>query len=311
MNTDKLQSDWNKSPDKRPRNETWAVCNRYGVACAEGGRYLLAARWLSGAEKPRRNEIREYQPPQYRGGLFIDFACLADDEGLDGAATEPDLDTDGNKAVALRWAHRWGVLGLTQNKDGYNSVRGGKADTVARFAKEAWEANAVLRLYEAATREAGPDREAVAKLLEGADFGKQRVSIWTSTAEAAKEKALMLCADITQEKVARYCYPALFRKSNENHFTQGFGCVNLLGAIWMGMFWILWDDQTRRCKNPECNRMIPYRPTPPRLGNERNHRGEGYATRSDRVYCGDSCANRHYYLTKTRVRRRAARKGRK
>ena len=112
--------------------------------------------------------------------------------------------------------------------------------------------------------------------------------------------------EVTRARVRDYCFPDLFREPGGYNFTQGFGSANLLGAIWMGMFWILWDDQTRMCRNPECNHIIPYTPTPERRGSEKNDRREGYATRKDKVYCSPRCEKRHYYLRYTKPAREAA-----
>jgi hypothetical protein len=102
-----------------------------------------------------RREVWPYSPLVREPDLFLKFARLADDDGLDqGAAGE--LDTDKNEAVALRWAHDYGVLGLTPvEENGLRGARtvGGAADTVEAFSREAWTANGCLRLYEAATAE--------------------------------------------------------------------------------------------------------------------------------------------------------------
>jgi hypothetical protein len=76
------------------------------------------------------------------------------------------------------------------------------------------------------------------------------------------------------------------------------------------MFWILLSDETRRCENPECNRIVPFEPTPAREWSnlEQDVRATGYATRVDKVYCRKKCANRHYYLTTIKPRRAAAKK---
>jgi len=74
----------------------------------------------------------------------------------------------------------------------------------------------------------------------------------------------------------------------------------------MGMSWVLWDRWTTRCRNPECNDIIPYRHTPERRGTKKNDRSEGYTTRKDKLYCRPKCEKRHYYLRYTKPTREAA-----
>jgi hypothetical protein len=74
------------------------------------------------------------------------------------------------------------------------------------------------------------------------------------------------------------------------------------------MFWILLSDNTRRCQDPECNRIVPFEPTPARDWFSQNARATGYATRSDKVYCDSKCTNRLYYRTTIKPRREAAKK---
>ena len=107
-------------------------------------------------------------------------------------------------------------------------------------------------------------------------------------------------------RVRAYCYPGLFRNTASYNYTQGFGCANLLGAIWMGMYWMLWSEPDR-CMRPGCNRIVPRRPTPERRGDKKNDRREGYATRKDKVYCSDRCQQQHYYERKIKPARRATR----
>jgi hypothetical protein len=178
---------------------------------------------------------------------------------------------------------------------------------VAAFAFQAWTANSILRLYEEATRENGDlDTTVIAKLLLDGGFSPRMARIATRSREAAKDNAIHACEVVTEARVRNYCYPALFREPGKYTYTQGFGSANLLGAIWMGMFWILWDRQTTRCRNPECNHIIPYAPTPERRGGKKNDRREGYATRKDKVYCRPKCEKRHYYLRHTKPARDVA-----
>lgn len=311
-----FQSDEKEAPDKRPRADAWVVYEHYDVGRSEGARCVYAPQTLYQGGKFFKNPPIEYAEGRQwyalshkasSGGLFVDFAGLVDDKDLDVPPKSRDFDTDKNAQVALEWAREWGVLGLTRQDDGWYDTRGGKTDTVAAFAFQAWAANSVLRLYEEATVEGGVlDTGAVRDLLVSGGYSPRWAAFATRTREVAKDYALHACEEVTQARVRDYCFPALFRKPGQYNYTQGFGSANLLGAIWMGMFWILWDDQSWRCRNPECNRKIFYRPTPERHGVSRNDRKGGYATRSDKVYCSGTCEKRHFYLRHTKPARAAA-----
>jgi hypothetical protein len=304
------QNEFHKAADNLAQEGAWEVWHTYEIGGTEGSRYIHAPkRYLEGGE-PKQNTSWSYKPLVGQGGLFFEFARLADDGGLDSASTPEELDTDRNANAALEWVSVYGgVLGLTTGERRgrrYWSTRGGKMDTVARFAEEAWIASRVLRLYEAATREGGPDIEAISGFMEEEGMGSHEIRLLAGTPEAARESALLKVTRDTQEPVARYCYPALYRRGDHNHFVQGSGFSNLLGALWLEMFWLILSDDARRCRNPECNRIVPFEPTPARDWFERNDRGSGYATRTDKVYCSKRCANRHFYLTRTKPRRRQA-----
>jgi hypothetical protein len=299
-----------KAADNNQPQPVWEYWKRYDLRGERGNRYIYAPNFWREGGKRKRNESRTYSPLT-RGGLFFKFARLGDYEDLDPATHLEELDTDKNAQTAYDWADQWGVLGLTieETPEGrsYASTIGGAEDTVVRFAEEAWAANAVLRLYESATRESSPDVATIREIMEYGGVGTRSRSHFTSRPERALDWALVSAAEQTQERVSRYCHPALYRRPGRKHFREAPAFRNLLGALWLEMFWILLSDDTRRCHNSECNRIIPFEPTPARDLFAQNIRDTGYATRDDKVYCSKSCANRHYYLTKTKPRRRAAR----
>jgi hypothetical protein len=301
-----------KNADNNVPQPTWQYWNRYEVMGEKGSRYVYAPELWREEGRWKKNESRTY-PPLIRGGLFFKFARLADYGDLDPAVRPEDLDTDNNAQVAYDWADQWGVLGLTMGETAEGradaSTIGGTGDTVIRFAEEAWAANAVLRLYEAATRESGPDIATIYEIMEYGGVSWRWRQFYTSTPERARDWALVSAAGQTQERVTRYCHPALYRQPGHNHFREAPAFRNLLGALWLEMFWLLLSNDTRRCHNAECNRVVPFEPTPARDLFAENVRTTGYATRVDKRYCSKRCANRHYYKTTTKARRQASRPG--
>lgn len=328
----------NKFADKSHRRGLWEVWPRYEIGRRKGGERFLAGTETAESDLPprvnlekvleetngvvspgsrqekafrramertaERKEVWRYLPLADYPDLFLRFARLADEEGLDAATTVAALDTDKNADVALGWATTYGALGLTFTEgDGLRgaSPRGGPADTVSAFAAEAWTANICLRLYETAT----------AKELD-ADFvsaymPRRRKAIYTATPAATREWAFKEVARATQERVRGNAYPALYGWVGSP--VQGWDFMNLLGAMWLQMFWLLTAAEApRRCANPECDKIVVLKqPDEPTHSIRRNDRSKGYRTREDKTYCGKKCSNRHYYLTHTKPRRQAAR----
>jgi hypothetical protein len=113
-------------------------------------------------------------------------------------------------------------------------------------------------------------------------------------------------ANTVQERVAQYAYPALYQQPGGN-FVQGWDFRNLLGAMWLQMFFLLCSDRERWCKNPECNNIIAFeQPEQVNQGNERNDLSAGYAPNKKRVFCDRKCRNHYNYLEKVKPRRQAA-----
>ncbi|MBD0328030.1 MAG: hypothetical protein ICV68_16520 [Pyrinomonadaceae bacterium] len=322
----------NKFADEERRKGIWVLWAKYDIRRhKDGQRYVLAVE-PSEAELPprvglaealektngtvapgspeeelmrqarKRTELRKegwvYWPLVRHLELFLTFAGLADDGGLDNAATVDELDTDKNASVTLDWAQTYGILGLTPVEvDGFRgaSTRGGEADTVASFAHEAWVANGCLRLYEAATAEE-LDMDLIASYIAHPRY-KSR---YTRSPAIARESALDAVATETQKRVAGRVYPALYGVVGK--FTSGWTFTNLLGAMWLQMFWLLTASETpRRCK--QCDNIIAYeQPDQPTQGAKK--RG-----RKKERFCSKQCSDRYTYLTKTRPRRRAGEAG--
>lgn len=281
--------------DLGPRVNLAKVLERTSGRVSPGSAEEKAVRETAARDKARK-ESYPYQPLVREPHLFLKFARLADGGGLDGAKTEEELDTEKNAATAKDWAYTYGVLGLAfLEKNGQRgaSTIGGKRETVASFAREAWVANGCLRLYEAATTDE-LDLDLIASYIRAPRWR----TFYTQTPAMAREYALDQVATETQQRLAGNVYPALYGEIGK--FVRGWDFTNLLRAMWLQMFWLLTAQETpRRCK--ECDRIIAYQQ--PDYG----VRG----TRSDRRFCEvdengkrNGCKNRYNYRTRTKPRRR-------
>jgi hypothetical protein len=319
-----------KFADKEQRRGVWEVWANYDIRPRKGGaRYVLAVdsedpelqprsdlekalEWSGGSvdegstadkllrEAVERRELRRegwvYWPLVKYPDLFLKFARLADEGKLDDGPTVDKLDTDKNAEAAKDWAETYGTLGLTrveQDEFGFRgaSTRGGKEDTVAAFAHEAWVANGCLKLYEAAIAE-----ELDADLITSYMIPRGEARLAAQPPGKLRAWALDVVATETQARVAGNAYPALY--GEVGGFVQGWSFTNLLGAMWLQMFWLLTATEApRRCKN--CDRIIAYeQPNQPQGTKKRGRKKE--------KFCNKECSDRYVYKTKTKPRRQAS-----
>ncbi len=283
-----------KAVTKELRAGTWWRCDGFKIAQGSDGTRCIRAPWRAWKQRVPEDE---YQPLVAYRNLFLIFARLAEDKGLDG-----ELDTDHNAAVALQWARDFGVLGFTPvtNRGAWwGDPRGGVGDSVAAFAAEAWIANKTLRLYEAATRPGelgGVHVETILSLAPHLYRGLHP--------DEARNWALDQAATNIQYRVARYAYPQLYQR-RDHTFVEGYDFANLCGALWLRALWLLVADDVRRCEYPQCNRIIVYRePEPPPLNAPKGTRGK-YRTRKDAEHCPE-WTGRHCRVYHHREKRRQA-----
>ena len=113
-------------------NLTWEVFTVYEVEKEDGFTYIGAPvlRRADSEADPDRISVGDrslahnkwvdiYKPLVDYPGLFLEFAQLVEDPGLDTATSDGEwlygeLETEKNTAVALDWAQRYGVLGLSR-----------------------------------------------------------------------------------------------------------------------------------------------------------------------------------------------------
>lgn len=284
-----------------PSPETWPVYrDQYEIRPIKGRRYVVVP---TGAEAVEPWRYEPLSTPYM--GLFLDFANVARDGGLD----KHPLDTDRNAAAALSWADEFGVLGLTpghartrpmvssvavtsaylddegledlaleeQQPDGRGGYPG---DSVERFALEAWDAFIALRLYEAATAERGPDVDAIRSYVP-----ETYRNTFTATPAKARDLALAAVDDYITAKVAGRVYPVVHPATRGAAAEQGWGFNSLLGALWTQMLWLRTAKGERRCR--WCGAVIAIEGGQPSRSPKKGARGK-YRTRPDRIFCDNN-----------------------
>lgn len=320
------KSAWTNARDKTEGTkfaEThWPVygTDAYQLQGMEGFRYIRAA----GTTGYLFSEAAKYIDPlsPAYADLFLKFARLFDTQEMD-CEEEPGLgvylDTPRNAEVALAWARQYGVLGLGKNTNESLSVsgpvgsssaqiaakrlgvfelghegirayamspRGGEHETVERFVFEAYEANVVLKLYEAAT--APPSKsasdETKHRFVEGIYrfmSNKRNVAlpkqyrftereVWGKNEESAQTWALGVVENAVHRKVEQDVYPILIGGSGS--YEEGWGFKSLLGAMWLQMRAFMLGD-TRYATCPKCRETF-------------------YKPRRNKEYCSEVCRRR-------------------
>lgn len=287
---------YDQAVDARPDTyqwNSWFVYPEYVVE-PQSSRPIYAP--MSSAKQFRGRE--EFRPlSRAFSSLFLRFARWPEKHEMD---IKP-LDTDNNAEAASEWVHEYGVLGVDPpdttvlgdspdairlflgrlGPDGLrgrgtrNDASGGPLETVERFAGEAWEANIVLRLYEAASNPNGPDVDTIVGFMpdrkEGyGDDSRHWASAWDlhgTTPERARSWALSIVGETVERKIRGRCWPVPVRRDDGSH-GQGWAFDSLLGAMWLQMLWLMLGSP-RKCA--WCGAVLPPE------------------SRSDRRFCDDGC----------------------
>ncbi len=281
-------------------NRVWPVYRHYEIA-EEGGEPFVIAQRPAGSlmEWTERGDgvlvgrfhshycfedVMTHYAPLWTPELVVELADMADREVTPHAV--------------LEWAQIYGILGLPEEdvlevQDGPMTGRvvgEGRRENVARFAEAAGEIGACLRMYEAATADEDPDLE---KLSPAVDALSEAV-VRPRPGRAGEERTwlLSIVADVVQMRLEEHCFLQLTNGAVSGiplgRFSFGPAFKNLFGAARIQMAWLLSSDDVKRCKLPDCARVIWVEPGEPAYGIERNRRGT-YKTRSDKRYCSVNC----------------------
>jgi hypothetical protein len=244
----------------------WLVYDDYKVVRIDKGEDAYIKVPLAPGKTPEI--LDEYNPLLVRG-LFLEFAELA--EG--GEITQDDW---------LDWTKRWGVLGVGWREGPVNLHRGGRREKFSIFKSEAELANWVLRLYQAATAEDGPDVPRIRELLDLDDDD-------TGSAKEIKKWALYEVARTVQRRLIGECFPRLYGLKDNRfvHSPSGFGSLG--GAMWLLMMYLITaTGKSKRCAGPGCDKIIHFDSSD--LPDDPEIRGHGRrGPYKSREYCSTNC----------------------
>lgn len=164
------------------------------------------------------------------------------------------------------------------------SAEGRKHETVEMFVLEAYEANVVLKLYEAASTPA-VDVLTIKRFMSNrkpSDYSRPAHSrpqehrrtvntdreLWLQDAELAQGWALRVVENAVNRKIEKDVYPTLLGEPGS--YEPGWGFKSLLGATWLQMRRFMLNEKNL-C--PVCNLVF-------------------YKSRRDKTYCSELCGDR-------------------
>lgn len=253
------------------------------------------------------DKSRVYEPLKEDPDLFLRFAQLH--KG------------DRHPAVALGWTHAYAPLncnlGIYLDRKRYQHMGGwDPREYVEDFFEEVDRAATILSIYEAVL---DVDESKVRQLITEAAspfVRKLYMNYWTQYAASEEHNQDMmgfglfaLMAEVSR-MVRTYAYQHLHIPEHLLDYTRasrirpGWGFDNLLGAMYLQMYWLLaaGDKGITRCKY--CGELIFLnRRAPDTEGSSKPRK-----PRHDRQYCDKRCQQRHYYHTTEKFRRQSKRK---
>jgi hypothetical protein len=167
-----------------------------------------------------------------------------------------------------------------------------------------------LGLYEVVLNQ-DPDE---AKRLVIAEYPLISAELWgSSTSDWEVEETVQIVADefggnylayaleasswLVERTVRQYCHATLRPEgaSDPSKLASSWGFENLLGAMYLQMYWLMSSGDAVRCKY--CKRIISLnRPLP-----------EARKPPKHKKFCNNACRQSHYYHKKTKPKRQAKR----
>jgi hypothetical protein len=299
----------------KSRNEdsnTWEVCEEYELRGEEGADYNLVPKY-SIAE---RSKWKRYKPLEDHPDLFLKFARLNTqdlhiDTILDWTQRYGVLGDDSPSLpidARIEIIERYGVL-----VDIPHVGNSGGGQNVKAFKKATNEAAGALAMYEAVLNEDSEKAQtlvleeftcigSVGRMLSElpGDAVAWRTRTPASLISGVVEEnyagdylsyALHCAVYEVDEMVQRLCYLKLIEGQKEllevhhdpSRVRAGWGFKNLLGAMYLQMYWLMAAGGTlRRCEH--CGRIISLsRPSP-----------ESRKYRQDKRFCDDACRQAHH-----------------
>jgi len=281
----------------------------------------------------RGRMVRGHDPLFDTPYLCLEFARIAEREDLTGALEQ--------------WIGQYGLLGLAYERvpfpdfsdnphvetyapsteympdvvfpPGRYLDTGGPGETLAALREEAYVANEVLALYEAALNgdkarleevlfptQKDPERLELRRLM----VQKTQERPGVSRTDALIDEALRRASSLIQERLGLFASPAIYTPEDTEGFQQfltidrlttGWHPRNLLGAIYLQFYSLVTSGRDlSRCRY--CGRIISYAAPMPT-----GEVGKGRKPRQDKVFCSRQCRQNHHYHTRVKPRRQEGR----
>ena len=323
VDSELLENSSSKTVKKELRGVGWPVYKDYEIREEDSEAFVVApisSRTFFETEPEEEKLVTDAEEREYVSRRFRGRSSLKDAMTFYAPLRTPEValelaelaEEEITQEIVLDWAHVYGLLGFPDEDtvsvdEGYmkfNAKGQGRRGSVARFADAAGEVRTFLRIYEAITTDGEVDFKKLLKNLH--PLPAKAHPFWIPRSSGDRAWFLNYLGNTAQIRLKDYCYAQLRPHVRgiypTGEFTLSWGFEGLIGAVWLHMAWLLEAEGTRvkRCKLPDCRRVIHFDPgkPPPASNLKRDVRGK-YKTRSDREFCkGRGCKQKYHYRKK-------------
>jgi len=278
------------------RNARWRVFEHYELTEEDGETFVAGSHTGLGGLRVVESDDEE---SSFYKGVLNTYAPLRTPELVVDLAELAEKEITPEDVVG--WAEIYGLLGISSGSSSLS-----QRDSVLQFAQAAKEVWACLRAYETLTSEERVGSEKLCALARDWPVETHYDFELEELADQPRSLLFSVLGRTVQMRLLENCYPWMKSHTRSGFATGRFnltwGFRNLLGAIWLHMAWLLETEgeRVRRCKLPDCLRVIHFEPrhTLADPGLKKNARGK-YKTRVDREFCeGRGCKQKYHYRKK-------------
>ena len=328
VNSERVERAVSEAVKEELRDLTWPVYKQYEIVEEHSEVFVVAPNSLDSFKESKPKGKQAFAKSRVKGywwRMFEGSAPAEDVQTIYQPLRTPELVLDlaelaegeiTPKAV-LGWAETYGLLGLPGEDVvtatgpvgvGLRHSGAGRKESVGRFAEVAQEVRACLRIYEAVTAGVDLDLDRIDHLADLLPREAFRL-VGSRERHAGKERPWLFAVlgRMVQMRLHEHCSPHFSTYVRDDgsatgRFALSWGFKGLLGALWLHVAWLLEAEgnRVRRCKLPDCLRVIHFEPgqPPDDPGLRKNVRGT-YRTRIDRVFCKRrGCKQKYHYRKK-------------
>ena len=239
-----------------------------------------------------------YRPFEEHPNLFFEFAGLEEKKRSNPARIND---------IALDWVNEHGLLGTSsgyyRDRETFQKYKPAEHEYVDHFFEEVERAAAVLDFYEASLNR---DEDAIMDLLE--QYPTWPVDLYDHYSLSDRKDlyggnlgfALYLVTREVVRMVDAFAYPKLTLQpgsSRPSSLTSGYGFHNLLGAMYLKMYWLVAAGEKHIARCQYCRQRIILIAS----ASDREGKRKGRKPRRDKRFCNSNCRQHHHQNKKKKL----------